>query len=532
MIALLASANVYATMWVVVDSDPAKADPENLVYTTVQDAVNAVIDAQLEENICIFIKNGTYNESVFIGNKDTRPVIKVSLIGESKNGVIIESHNYFGLKGVHPSINPTDSVWFDRNTSAALYVNGPTDGTASFYAENITFKNFSGVGQAQQEANVIYVRDLDGFAFKNVNIQGYKAATEYKKGRRSMFYKCDISAADKLFKSGGTSMIYKCNLNVNADGASIVQPEDIVYGEPSGADTVMYGFMYRDCILTKHDTVHAASSYLAVPNAWNSSVVYLNCKMADHIAPVGWKLKDEHANRWSYFGEYNSMNLDGTPADVSQRGNGGIQIPESDVKNYLYLNRVFEMYNFYRNTGITFPAATRMFRADSMVVAPPAPTGVTATAGTVTWNAVNGASGYIVYRDGAFAGFAESNTFTDATPGTTYTVYSHNKFGAKSLPSGSTETEMTIEEMYNELYKKPGGTQILPVSGNKFAYSFSNGTFRTIEPCNFTVYNISGRCLKVVQNSQEVNLQGMSKGIYLIRSVDNANNSSISKVAL
>jgi pectin methylesterase-like acyl-CoA thioesterase len=175
-----------ALIWVTVDPSIAQSNPDMLVYKTVQEAVSDIVASALPEQVCVFIKNGTYGE-VFIGNKDVKPAVKISLIGQSRDGVIIESTNWFGKRGFKAQINPTDSVWFDRNTSAALYVNGPNDGTANFYAENITFRNLSGRGQSQEEANVIYVRDLDGFAFKNIKVEGYKAALEYKKGRRSFF---------------------------------------------------------------------------------------------------------------------------------------------------------------------------------------------------------------------------------------------------------------------------------------------------------------------------------------------------------
>lgn len=525
--AVLMSLNASAIMWVTVDPNPANANADKLIFTTVQEAVNTVISAGLDERVCVFIKNGKYNESVFIGNKSLQPQIKISLIGESKNGVVIESSHYNALRGVHPSIS-ADSIWFDRNTGAALYVNGKSDGTSSFYAENITFRNYAGIGQAKTDVNVIYFRDIDGFAFKNSNFEGYNCVIEYKKGRRSMFYNCTISGANRLVKSGGTSMLYKCTLKTEADGAHLVEPEDIIYGEANGADTVRYGFMFRECTLTKGDTVHAGTCYLARPNAFNSATVFIDSKMDNHIAPVGWELNNDYANKWSYFGEYKSMNLDGTPADVSQRGNYGIQLTESEVKDYLNLNRVYKMYTHYQSKGNTF---NNVFRADSMVVAPEAPTGVAAAGGNVTWTAVDGASGYIVYRDGSFAGFAESNSYTDATPGTAYTVYSYNAFGAMSLPSGSTEKEMTLSEMYAKLFE--GGTSaIKPVSGNSLGFSYSNGIFRTAKSCDFTVYDLYGRSLKVVKNAQEISLTDMTKGIYMIKTVDESNNSNIQKVAL
>ncbi|GAA3114710.1 glycoside hydrolase family 18 protein [Planomonospora alba] len=72
------------------------------------------------------------------------------------------------------------------------------------------------------------------------------------------------------------------------------------------------------------------------------------------------------------------------------------------------------------------------YQADDLVLdgppgqgqAPPAPTGLTgagtATAATLRWNAVAGATGYTVYRDGVRAGTATGTSYTDTPPPGTY----------------------------------------------------------------------------------------------------------------
>jgi pectin methylesterase-like acyl-CoA thioesterase len=536
LLAVLLSLNSFAVTWVTVDPNIAASDENNLIFKTITEAVNMVVATGLDEQVPIFIKNGTYNECVRIGNKNSTPSFKLSLIGESRDGVIWQSNAVVGTKVLWPDV-AADSIWVDRYYSAPLYVNGKGDGTSVFYAENITFKNFASAANA--DADAIYMRDIDGFAFKNCHFMSNKYVVDYKKQRRSMFYNCLFEGKTRLIKGGGTSMLYKCEMKLVADSGFVAEPEDNLFGNVSltgNGDTVLYSYILRECKLTKKDGLMTATSYIANPlgNTKDShaACILVDSKIDNHINPVGWILKDDFFNKWSYFAEYNSMNIDGTPADVSGRGNYGVQMDKKDVDSLLCLNLVYKMNNIIQKTGNKY---AKMFRPDSMVCPPAAPKSVAVAGGKVTWDAVNGAIGYVVFRDGNFAGFATGNSYTDATPGTKYTVKAYNIFGAQSLESGSTEVEMTQIEMYNKLFKGPneGKPNAInnPVAG-KFGFTFNNGTFRTVNSFDFKVYNLSGRMLKQVNQSNEVNISDMPKGIYMIKAVDAQNSSYVTKVVL
>lgn len=117
ILALLVSFNSFAVTWVTVDPNIAASDENNLVFKTITEAVNMVVATGLDEQVPIFIKNGTYNECVRIGNKNVTPSFKLSLIGESRDGVIWQSNAVVGTKVLWPDVS-ADSIWVDRYYSA------------------------------------------------------------------------------------------------------------------------------------------------------------------------------------------------------------------------------------------------------------------------------------------------------------------------------------------------------------------------------------------------------------------------------
>jgi pectinesterase len=531
LFALLAlfTANIRAITWVTVDPSVAVSDENSLIFKTIQEAISLVVATGLEEPVPIFIKNGTYNESLIIGNKTTTPSFNLSLIGESRDGVIVNSVRVVGAHDVYPIIQ-ADSLWIDRNYAAALYVNGKGDGTSRFYAENITFRNFASA--AHTAANVIYFRDIDGFTFKNCDFLGVKSIAEYKKQRRSMFYNCNFEGESVITKLGGTSMLYKCNFKLTADNGYIAEPEDNLFGEKYGSDTVLVSYIFRDGTLTKGDTVHAGTCYLGYPNSHHSAALFHNMKMDMHIAPVGWKLNGTgYNNTWSYLAECTSMNLDGSAADISARGNGGLQLTAVEVDSFFYLNKVYQMNNIIQGSGYKYPLATNTYHPDSMIGVPAAPTNVALSGTALTWNAVTDAASYVVYKDGAFDGFAETNSYVGVA-GATYTVRASNSYGGLSAVSGSAQNDITPVELYNLLFVRGGGLAVPFVKEGSFSYTFANGLFQTTENCNFTVYNLSGRNLKTMKNVREISLNGLAQGLYLIKSVDANKNTTVTKVVL
>ncbi|WP_426062223.1 pectinesterase family protein, partial [Hymenobacter sp. B1770] len=89
-------------------------------YRTIQDAVLAVRDF-MQVPATIFIKNGTYREKLLVPSQKTH----ITLVGESREGVVITYGDYSGDAGKHCTY-----------TSATVRVQGN-----DFTAENLTVEN-------------------------------------------------------------------------------------------------------------------------------------------------------------------------------------------------------------------------------------------------------------------------------------------------------------------------------------------------------------------------------------------------------
>jgi hypothetical protein len=62
-----------------------------------------------------------------------------------------------------------------------------------------------------------------------------------------------------------------------------------------------------------------------------SQVVYINCPMGSHVAPVGWLLNNSNAAPSVSFWEYGTTDLNGGPVDLSQRLNVSRQLSAQEA---------------------------------------------------------------------------------------------------------------------------------------------------------------------------------------------------------
>ncbi len=80
------------------------------------------------------------------------------------------------------------------------------------------------------------------------------------------------------------------------------------------------GFLYVNCNLIGDSRLNAGSYALGRPWRSYAQTTYVNCKMGPHIAATGWNNWGNTANEsTARYEEYGTMNLDGTPYDVSKR---------------------------------------------------------------------------------------------------------------------------------------------------------------------------------------------------------------------
>jgi len=277
-------------------------------YETVQAAIDSIpagLSAE-PDGTTVLIKPGTYKEKLRLpSNKPD-----VTFVGGDVQNTILTYDDYKGKEGENGAIGGSES--------SSFFINGQ-----DFTALNITFRNPSG-----QISQAVAARtDADRVAFKNCRfIGGQDTVYTYKRGARTWFKDCYIEGdVDFIF---GRSMGFFENCQIHNIGqgyiAAPAQPED-----------AEFGYVFKDCQLTKSDDLAAESVYLGRPWEPYGQTVYLNTVMDDHIRPIGWNPWDEEVHddktKTAYFAEYDNQ---GPGYQPDRRASWSHILSDSEAEKY------------------------------------------------------------------------------------------------------------------------------------------------------------------------------------------------------
>ncbi len=378
-------------------------------YSTIQSAIDACPEG--EERSIIFIKNGTYKEMVNVPKGKT-----VSLIGESQDGVLIT---------------------FDRNRGQGSEFTDFRDITTcqfygeDMYVEGLTIENSSGdVGQAEAH----YVAS-DRQTYKNCSFLGFQDTQRTNAGARAYFKKCLIQGATDFIFGDGLMYYDDCILNCVKGGGYITAPAEYAFilkkSENKTGRILRFTYILRDCDITADSDVEAGTYYLGRPWKENSGAYYLNCKMGKHIKPEGWKEWNGSENT-ACFAEYNSRDLTGNVLDVTGRVPWSFQLAKEDA----------EMLT----PEFAFNKANRQIPYDPVALCKeqPAPGYVELSGNVLTWEAVDGAKGYMILKNGRFFATTVENTYTVEDANARYSVKSVAEHGALSVAIPAEKTSEQI----------------------------------------------------------------------------------------
>ena len=302
-------------------------------YTTLKDAINAYPTTGINASnpFVILVKRGYYFEKDTISS--TKPFIQI--IGEDVANTIIAFNATAGL------VPPSGVGTFGTSGSATLIINAN-----DFTAENITFSNTFNydsavaAGFAGTQAVAVYI-NADRSAFKNCRFLGNQD-TLWANGSlnaRQYFKDCYIDGiVDFIFGNSiavfDSCVIYPKTRNTKGAGNSYITAARTTAGQA-------YGYVFRNCTIPSN--TGGTLYFLGRPwgNATGSSagvhnrVTFLNTLMGNSIDSLGWSLWDASTITDSIFNaEFQSMNLDGTPKDVSHRVSWSHQLKSADTVGY------------------------------------------------------------------------------------------------------------------------------------------------------------------------------------------------------
>ena len=296
-------------------------------FKTVQAAIDAAPDG-LNKPFKIFIKSGKYFGQIIIPAEKTF----IELIGEDVANTII---CYGDGKG------GTSAFTINANNCMLM---------------NLTLQNTQGaVADGPQS---LAVRTNAGFiVFYNCRfISGQDTVMLAKAGRLVYFKDCYID--------GNTDFIYGASVGV-FDDCVIYCRDRVDFGKggyltaastPAGQP---YGLVFRNCIIPNNHGIttytlgrpwqNDAGTATAGRTRAENKTVFLNTKMGEAISPQGWSVWNEGTlTDVITYAEYNTLTMEGLPADVSKRVPWAKQLSPKDAAPYFDNSNMFGSWNPYR----------------------------------------------------------------------------------------------------------------------------------------------------------------------------------------
>lgn len=270
-------------------------------YTTVQAAIDAAPENRSKPYL-IFVKNGVYDGLVDI--PENKPFIH--LIGQDRDRTIIQYKINCGAEG--------DTGW-EYSANNPAYQPVKIDGTvvkisgSDFYSENISYINTWGYGhQSGPQALAMLTRN-DRHAFYRCNFRSFQDTWQTSTNQisdRHYVKDCYIEGAVDYIYGAGDCLFETCELyNVRETGSVIVAP--------SHRPGTRYGYVFESCTI---DGVIDNKDALGRPWHYSPIAVYLNTTMKRIPSATGW---NNMGTVPGLFAEYNSMDADGNPIDLSNR---------------------------------------------------------------------------------------------------------------------------------------------------------------------------------------------------------------------
>ena len=370
-------------------------------YTTIKAAINAV---SAGNRGIIFIKNGIYEENLYVGTKSNKDKF-ISLIGESRDGVILTSNVNRG-DGTNSYLDCTAmNVYLDR-----------------FYAENLTIRNTSGnVGQAE----ALFTAG-DAHLFKNCLISGFQDTYKSNANARGYFYNCVIEGATDFIYDGGLEWFEQCEIRCLKGGQYITAAAEswapmtkVMFPELESCDSFYPGLFFNACNIVAGEGVGASSYYLGRPWKETCGTAFMNCTYGNHIKAAGWATWGGTENTACYY-EYKNKDANGTLVNTSSRVSFGKQATDKE-------------YAAYFNYPVLFAHASKVPFAPKEILACTAPTNIERVEESFVWDASEEAIAWVVYEQNTLKAIV-TKPMIEIQSGSNYTVRAVNRYGVTSEP--------------------------------------------------------------------------------------------------
>lgn len=338
----------------------------------------ALSDANGKGNRKIFLPNGTYD----LGETTLTTISgnNISIIGESMTGTIIKNAPPVENEGI--------------GTTATLY-----NTSSNLYLQDLTLQNaldYYGSGSA---GRAVCLQDKgENTIAKNVRMLSYQDT--YYSNKASNFYweDCEIHGTVDYLCGDGDVVYNRCKF-VNESRSATTRSGDCTIAAPYTSASKKWGYVMLDCnIVTNSSTFNFGRSW-----GGNSALAYIRTTIEEPSRLANNRFTVAGMNVAAYsFKEYGTMDA-----------NGNNIAPESNILEFTHKdgNKKYETiltdeqaaeYTIENIYGTWAPDA----KAAQITMGD-----VKNTDGTLSWDAVEGATAYAIFNDGKFVDITDATTY-------------------------------------------------------------------------------------------------------------------------
>ncbi len=370
-------------------------------YSTVQDAVDSCPSDGTRT--FIFIKDGLYEGNVVIPKG-----VVVSLIGESRDGTVLSHDKSHSMPGYE-----------DASATSTLYIE-----STDFYGENFTVRNTAGPDGGQAEC---FTNAGDRATLRNVALKANQDGVRFFTGSRSYLKDCYIEGTVDYIYDSGIAFIDDCTIK-QLRGGYIVAPGNCYAlvpraesGKLAGQSRIWgLGLFLRGCrLIYDADKVNEGGSYLGRPwGKQNCAAYFISCYMDRHINAEGWRPMSEGTK--PYVGEFGSMDMDGNKLDLSKRASWAMTEDPGHTSPSQYIDRkvvdnLFDMEYVFKKAEEQGNNVSGTYNPLPLVEPAALPSTFKNEGGSLTWDAADGARGYLIFKNGTYLANVSGTSYTDET---------------------------------------------------------------------------------------------------------------------
>ena len=415
-------------------------------YLTLQAAIDNAPEGRGTPYL-IFVKNGRYKEHIDI------PALKTFLhiIGQDRDKTVIYDDRLCGGDNA-----------YNVDQGATVVVKA-----ADTFFENITLENSYGHEKQAGPQALALNTQADRIALNNVALLSYQDTwiTASSQKNRHYIKNSLIEGAVDFIYNGGDVYLDGDTLEINrTSGGYIVAPRHT-------ADT-KWGYVFMNNIIRPGkdfktgNTLNVTDVWLGRP--WHDSpkTVFINTQTFVPIPAKGWY--NTMGGLPELWADYNTVDADGNPLDLSQResyyyyidGSTGNKVEKFNVKNFLTdeeaaqytLKNVMGGEDNWQPNLMCEPCDKPVVKSDGK---------------KLVWEPVPYAICYVVTKNGVVVGFTTETSFDGYAEGETWQVQAVNEYGGLSAKADVNSSATNISESSSPA--KSGIDAVYSISGTRMS---------------------------------------------------------------